>query len=153
MKKTFFLALILLLLFLPGVAVPRGEAQGQDSLKRLMLSKLKNSQLVLEGLALNDFTKISRGAEQLIQISKTAEWFVLKTAKYELHSNEFRRAAEIIVEKARDKNLDGAALAYFDMTMSCLRCHRYVREVRDARLRLPENPPSALAANKERDLP
>jgi hypothetical protein len=138
MKKIALLAAGLL--FVGNVSSPPGNAQDGDGLKRLMTSKLKNSQAVLEGLALNDFSKISRGAEALIQFSKTAEWFVRKTAKYELYSNEFRRAAETIVEKARDKNLDGAALAYFDMTMVCLRCHRYMREERDARRPVPAGP-------------
>jgi hypothetical protein len=99
-----------------------------------MADKLKNGQLLLEGMALGDFDKISRSAERLIQISKTAEWFVYRTPRYELHTNEFRRAAETVIQKARDRNLDGVALAYFDMTMSCVRCHQNVREVRDARL-------------------
>jgi hypothetical protein len=144
MKKIALLAAGLVVL--AGLSSPQGNAQNADGLKRLMLSKLKNSQSVLEGLALNDFTKISRGADELIQISKTAEWWVRKTAKYELYSNEFRRAAETIVEKARDKNLDGAALAYFDMTMTCLRCHRYIREERDARRPLANDPVLGLAA-------
>jgi hypothetical protein len=141
MKKALFLAVLALVpLGLPG---NMSEVQGQEGLSRLMASKLKNSQRLLEGLALADFTKISRSAEELIQLSKTAEWMVLKTPRYELHSNEFRRAAETVLRKARAKNLDGAALAYFDMTMSCLRCHQYVREQRD--VRLPASEPTGLA--------
>ena len=30
--------------------------------------------------------------------------------------------------------MDGTTLAFFEMTMSCVRCHQYVREIRDARL-------------------
>lgn len=128
--------LLSVLLFLPvGLAPHRGEAQGKDALSMLMAKKLKNSQLLLEGLAMANFAKITRSAEELIQITKTEEWMIHKTPRYELHSNEFRRAAETVVQKSRAKNLDGAALAYFDMTMSCLRCHQYVRELRDVRLR------------------
>ena len=109
-------------------------AQNKPSnLNKLMLEKLTSSKVLLEGIALADFHKISGSADKLIQLSKTAEWFVFKTPRYELHSNEFRRAAENIVQKANDKNLDGVTLAYFDLTMACVRCHRYVREVRDAR--------------------
>jgi hypothetical protein len=57
-----------------------------------------------------NFAKITRSAEELIQLSKTAEWYVLQTPRYELHSDEFRRAAENIIRKAREKNLDGAGL-------------------------------------------
>jgi hypothetical protein len=144
MKKTLVLAILVMVPV--GVPGPMGQVQGQEGLSKLMASKLKNSQRLLEGLALADFDKISRSAEELIQLSKTAEWMVLKTPRYELHSNEFRRAAETVLRKARAKNLDGAALAYFDMTMTCLRCHQYVREQRDARLPLIE--PAGLARNQ-----
>jgi hypothetical protein len=123
-----------------GLFFLRGQAQRPErpeAVHQLMVGKLKSAQALLEGLAMNDFTKITRSAEKLIDLSRSEEWFLLKTPRYELHSNEFRRAAEKIVRKSREKNLDGAALAYFDMTMSCLRCHEYVREVRDARRNLP----------------
>jgi len=144
MKKALVLAVLVVIPI--GAPRPIGEVQGQEGLSRLMASKLKNSQRLLEGLAMADFPKISRSAEELIQLSKTAEWMVLKTPRYEVHSNEFRRAAETVLRKARAKNLDGAALAYFDMTMSCLRCHQYVREQRDARL--PVTQPVRLARSK-----
>jgi cytochrome c556 len=100
----------------------------------LMQDKLKASQRLLEGIALADFNKINANAEELIQLTKTEEWMVYKTPKYELHSNEFRRAAENVVAKAKLRNIDGVTLAYFELTMSCVRCHSYVREIRDARL-------------------
>jgi hypothetical protein len=100
----------------------------------LMKEKLKASQKLLEGIALADFSKINANAEELIQLTKTEEWMVYKTPKYEMHSNEFRRAAENVVAKAKLRNIDGVTLAYFELTMSCVRCHSYVREIRDARL-------------------
>jgi hypothetical protein len=147
MKTPFVLAL--------GLSVVLGgpwadSAQKTGNLEKLMFEKLNSSKLLLEGIALSDFNKISRSADNLIQLSKTAEWFVYKTPRYELHSNEFRRAAETIVQKAKDKNLDGATLAYFDMIMGCVRCHRYVREVRDARAPWPAG---AFARAPERELP
>ncbi|MCE9529755.1 MAG: hypothetical protein K8T89_01230 [Planctomycetes bacterium] len=97
----------------------------------LMADKLKNAQLLLEGLALNDFEKIQKSAEELMRISKAAEWTVLKTPMYEVNTNNFRRAAETIIKKAKEKNVDGATLAYVDMTVSCVRCHQHCREVRN----------------------
>jgi hypothetical protein len=124
-----------------------GSAQRPADLSKFMVEKLDNSKKLLEGIALSDFTKIANSAERLIQISKTAEWFVYKTPRYEVHSNEFRRAAETIIEKAKAKNIDGVTLAYFDLTMQCVRCHQYVREVRDARG--PSAPPWHTARNGE----
>jgi hypothetical protein len=107
-------------------AEPKGVAS-------LMRRKLDNAQKILEGLALNDFKMMTRHAEELIQVSKETEWKVIKTPQYELFSNDFRRACETVAKQADEKNLDGAALAYVEVTLTCVKCHKYVREVRMAR--------------------
>jgi hypothetical protein len=126
------------------LTIPLQQGHGQNKadkdkpvaskISELMQKKLQSSQKILEGVALNDFKTISRHAEDLIQISKAAEWRVVKTPQYEVHSNEFRRIAESLVQNAKDKNLDGAALTYVELTLTCVKCHKYVREVRWAGL-------------------
>jgi|SRR6516225_2493202 hypothetical protein len=115
--------------------LPR-NADGGDAKKvsALMRRKLQHAQKVLEGIALNDFDKIINHADELMQISKEVEWQVMKTPRYEVQSNEFRRAVETLQDKAVQKNLDGAALGYVELTLSCVKCHKYVREVRMTRL-------------------
>jgi hypothetical protein len=100
----------------------------RKGLKEVMQRKLKHSQKVLEGVAVKDFDLIVNNAEELVQVSKTAEWKVFKTAQYERYSNELRRNAETLIEQAKGKNLDGAALAYVDITLTCVKCHKHVRE-------------------------
>lgn len=131
MKRILYLPVVLVLLA-PVGADPAQAVQGK--LAKLMEDKLQNAKLLLEGVAVGNFEKINDAAERLIQLSKTAEWFVHKTPRFEMHSNEFRRAAEVLIQKAKAKSLDGVALGYVDLTMACFRCHQYVREVRDARL-------------------
>ena len=132
MKKLKYLVAFLAM---TGVFSPlTSRATQENKLKTLMVDKLRNAQRLLEGIVMRDFRKITTSAEELIQISKTAEWHALRTPRFEMHSNEFRRAAEVVIRKARDKNLDGVALSYVEMTLSCVRCHEHVREVRDARL-------------------
>jgi hypothetical protein len=114
-----------------------GQAQKGGELARLMNAKLDHSKKLLEGIALADFNRITNGADALLEISRKTEWFVFKTPKFELYTNEFRRAAENIVTKSKAKSIDGVTLAYFELTMSCVRCHQYVREVREARLPVP----------------
>ncbi len=127
----------MVLLLLAGVCAPIGRG-GDDVDKpsktaELMKKKLKCSQGVLEGIALNDFDKIADNADGLITISQQAEWVVVKTPQYELFSNRFRKSAESLVKNAKAKNLDGAALDYVDLTMTCVKCHKYVRETRMTR--------------------
>jgi hypothetical protein len=117
---------------------PKKEPKKAEDVSELMKRKLENSQKVLEGIATNDFGKIAKHANELITISKQAEWKVLKTTEYELYSNDFRRNAEDLVQKAKEKNLDGAALAYVDLTLNCVKCHKHVRETRRVQLNLPD---------------
>src|SRR5262245_7891671 len=145
MKRLLGAAVILALA--AGTCGFANQGKKGSALSELMQKKLKNAQLVLEGLALGDFAKITRSAETLIQITKTEEWQVVKNPRYEMHTNEFRRAAENLVQKARDKNLDGAAFAYVELTMTCVRCHQFVRDVRDVRL---DTPPDMLGAAARR---
>ena len=127
MRRAFCLGLVLALA--AGLAGLAKESK-KDSLMR---KKLSHSQKVLEGLALADFKKIASNAEDLIDISKAAEWRAVKSARYEVYSNEFRRVADRLIEKAKEKNIDGAALAYVELTLTCVRCHKHVREVRMVR--------------------
>ena len=129
----------MLLLFAGAPSTPPSQAQGKQ-MSKLMAAKLDHSQKLLEGIAMSDFKKIARSAEELIALTRTEEWLMHKAPRYEMHSNEFRRAAEIMIQKSKDKNIDGATLAFFEMTMSCVRCHQHVREVRDARAPNPLPP-------------
>ncbi len=110
-------------------------AQKKDDKKsaqaKLMAAKLKHAQALLEGLAINDFTKITKSSDELLVISKTAEFSARKTKEYELQTLNFRRALDDINRKSKEKNLDGAALGYVDLTLTCVRCHQYTREAAD----------------------
>jgi hypothetical protein len=126
----------------------RAAPQNREAVSELMHNKLRHAQKVLEGVAVNDFDMIAKHAEELVLLSKKAEWMVFKTPKYELRSNEFRRAAEDLIQNAKQKNLDAAALSYMDMTMSCVRCHKYVRQVRQARLDEDDRDPPIRAVRR-----
>jgi hypothetical protein len=104
----------------------------KDTAKALMKKKLLHSQKVLEGIALHDFDKIAEHGEELLSISKRVEWKVLKTPRYETYSNQFRSNVEDLIKGARKNNVDSAALAYVDLTLTCVKCHKHVREKQKA---------------------
>ena len=131
-KATFVLVVLALLLGIPTLSGHGGEPKKDSKLHDLMQKKLTASQKVLEGIALNDFKQIGKQADELIDVSKQAEWRVLKTPQYELYSNDFRRTAENLGKSASDKNIDAAALAYVELTLTCVKCHKHVRETRNA---------------------
>jgi hypothetical protein len=48
--------------------------------------------------------------------------------EYELFLNEFRRNAQELMEAGQQKNLNAASLAYVQMTLSCVNCHKLIRK-------------------------
>jgi hypothetical protein len=117
-----------------GLLVVKGHGDEPGTkVSALMKRKLDQSQKVLAGIALNDFEEIAKHAQDLIAISKEAEWKVIKTPQYDLYSNDFRRIADGLIKNAKDKNIDAAALSYVDLTLTCVKCHKHVREVRMVR--------------------
>lgn len=94
----------------------------------VMQRKLTHAQRALEGLAVNDFARVEAAADELTQCAQEASWRVLKTPRYELYSNDFVRQLASLKKAARAKNTDAAALAYVEVTLTCVKCHQYVRE-------------------------
>lgn len=111
------------------------SAPRPDQVATFMRAKLAHSQDVLEGLAVEDFDLIDKGAQQLSLASEDASWQVLQTEDYARQSAEFRRSCDSLRKAAKDENLDGAALAWMEVTMKCVQCHKYVRDQQDRPVR------------------
>lgn len=107
-------------------------AQQPDDLGPFMRAKLDHAKKVLEGLTLEDFDLVTKSSQEISLISQAAGWQVLQTPEYRAYSVEFRRTVESLREAAKKRNLDGATLAYVEMTMKCVQCHKYVRNVKAA---------------------
>jgi hypothetical protein len=101
-----------------------------DDVAVFMRAKLDHSKNVLEGLALADFDLIARGAQELSLASQDSSWQVLQTEDYARLSAEFRRACDGLRSAAKANNLDGAVLAWMEVTQKCVQCHRYIRDER-----------------------
>lgn len=112
------------------LSVP-GDAQSL-SRREFMRLKLEHSQKILEGLVTEDYEVMAQHAQKLSLLSLDASWQVLQTTEYAQESVEFRRAADALTAAAKRKNPDSAALAYVNVTMKCVQCHRYLRDTRAA---------------------
>lgn len=108
---------------------PKADPKAKPDAKAdLMKKKLALSQKILEGLALEDFDKVKAGADDLITVRQQAAFMVGKTAKYEVYANDFQKHLEEIQKQAKKKSVEGAALGYVEMTLTCVRCHQHVRD-------------------------
>jgi len=115
-----------------STAAPRAAAEDappprKAALQKFMQAKLGISQQILEGLVVEDFERIEKGAAALNLLAAAEEWNVSDAPRYKEHSNQFRRVALQTGKMAKEKNLDAAALSYVQLTMSCIECHRFVR--------------------------
>lgn len=99
-----------------------------DDVAVFMRAKLDHAQHVIEGLAMEDYQAIYRAAHDLALASQASAWEVLLTEEYSRQSADFRRSCEALRAAARDENLDAAALAWMEVTMKCVQCHKYVRQ-------------------------
>ncbi|WP_437229874.1 hypothetical protein SH661x_001667 [Planctomicrobium sp. SH661] len=97
------------------------------SLQEFMRLKLSASEKILEGLSLEDMDLVQSGADSLNKMSTAEKWRVSNDAMYRQFSEEFQRNTSELAKAAGNDNLDQAALKWFATTMSCIECHRYVR--------------------------
>jgi len=93
----------------------------------VMRAKLDHSQRLLRGLAVQDFDGLAADSRRLAELGRAGGWYVLQMPEYDLFLTEFRRSAERLAKAAGEKNIDGATLAYNQMTVSCVACHKYIR--------------------------
>ena len=131
----------------PDVGQPKTPPKDPNPLKlptrqEVMAAKLKYSQAVLEGIALNDFDRIETAAKELLRVSNASEFLnAYRGPEYQFHTMTFRRIAETLPQKAKDKNIDGVMVTYNDLTLSCLKCHQAMRDKKfDARIPLDRTP-------------
>lgn len=77
---------------------------------------------------MEDYEAISKSAQDLIMFSHESDWNVITTERYLQMSSEFRSSADRLRKAGHEKNIDSATLAYFEVTLNCVRCHKYVRD-------------------------
>jgi hypothetical protein len=105
---------------------------------KFMRAKLGHTQSILESLATEDFGQIEKSAQALSLLSYESTWNVFETEQYLQHSKEFRRRVEALSRSGKEKNLDGASLAFVELTLNCVNCHKHVRDVQAGKLDTPK---------------
>jgi hypothetical protein len=105
-------------------------AKAEKSVGAFMRRKLELSQQALEGIVNEDYALIKKSADELEKMGRQKEWEVFALDDYQHLSVEFRRIAKSLSQAAEKQNLDGSAMAYMQLTMSCVECHKFTRRVR-----------------------
>ena len=129
--KTLLTALALFTLPLLALAFDGQDKEPINVTDSLSVSrmrvKLEHSKGILEGLVNDDFQRIGKEARAMRRLNELERWFRADTPQYKARLRAFWLATDSLVEAADKKNLDAATLAYTQMTIDCVACHRQVR--------------------------
>jgi cytochrome c556 len=119
-----FAALLVLSVFVSNYAQPR-EDEKKPSV--WMKKKLDYSQEILAGLANEDFKAIATSARAMNDLNQFEKFFRARTPEYREQLQIFDTANKALVRQAEKENLDGATIAFMQLTTSCVNCHKIVR--------------------------
>jgi hypothetical protein len=126
MKKRILLSLLILMTSM-SLVLSLAQSKRSRATKEFMRSKLELFQRVLEGLATEDYELIVAKGTRLSAMTKEADWRLFENPDYDQQSLGFRRQVDALLRAAKDKNLDGATIAYVRLTMGCVDCHKLMR--------------------------
>lgn len=132
----FATAGLVALFFGHGLAQPMKPPATTDSLpvppeQEAMKAKRERAHAVLDALTAGDSDALRRNAEVLALIADMRVFVAsYKTEEYQFQAKAFKHAADDLLTAAKAKNMDAAALAYSDMTRTCVKCHTHFRGVK-----------------------
>ncbi len=112
-------------------------APHKSSIQQYMHRKMDASSEILEGIVMENGALIRKGGNALLEMSKAEKFQVLTDREYRLHNRQFREAVERLLVAAEKDGYDKAALAWFDVTISCVDCHDHVRKAAPAAAQKP----------------
>ena len=132
MMKRIFVLISASLCCVFGSSMNFSESPGVQDRKQprsatFMAQKLDFSRDIVEGLSTENFPLISKASQDLMLLSHEADWNVVTTPEYLKASSEFRETVTRLRDAGKTRNLDAATLAYFEVTLNCVRCHQRLR--------------------------
>lgn len=93
-----------------------------------MQMKLDFTQGILKGLTESDFDKIAANAMAMNIAGYFEAWNRSDNPEYKRQLSYFDFANKELARQAAAKNIDGATLAYNQLAVSCVACHKVVRD-------------------------
>lgn len=98
-----------------------------------MQAKLIKSQKILASLTEGDFKSVEENARALRNFGILESWLrngpETSQSEYKAQLNKFEFANKELIRMAEDKNADGAATAFAAITITCVKCHKLIRDV------------------------
>jgi hypothetical protein len=104
------------------------DAKTKEQASFWMQRKLNYSQNILAGITSGDFDKVAENADAMRRLSKVEAFVRSRAPGYRVQLEIFDEANQELLRQANKDNIEGAALAFTQLTISCVSCHRQLRE-------------------------
>ena len=108
-----------------------GDVEGtsdEEKASYWMTQKLRFSQEILAGLARADFDAINKNAEAMKGLSRVELFVRARTPGYRTQMRAFEFATSELLRTSQRENLEGATLAFTQLSVSCVQCHKELRD-------------------------
>jgi cytochrome c556 len=133
--KRYLLTLMAVIVMLADFFVCPLDGQTKKPRERVQASvwmekKLEFSQNILAALTEANFAEIEGNAENMNFVGYLEKWERGGQPDYKRHVTYFEFANQELIRHAKAKNIDGATLAYNQLTTSCVQCHKIVRDAK-----------------------
>jgi hypothetical protein len=109
----------------PAENTPQGAEKERRSV--WMDRKLQYSQELLAGIAAADFDKIVTSAQSMRSLNKVEAFVRSRSSGYRTQLAIFEDSLDEIIRQAEKDNVEGAALGFTQLTISCVNCHKQLR--------------------------
>lgn len=104
------------------------EVQLQTSKAGIMRMKLEPAKSILEGIAVGNYQAVRRSTEQIRLLTLDENWMHIQSESYREQTKNFERSLNLLKRMCDEKDMDGVTLAYMQVTMRCVECHRTLRD-------------------------
>ena len=129
----FITALLVLPMLLPATGViaeepPQTKDAKQQEPSYWMRKKIELSTEIMVGLAQSELDAVATHGQTMKNLTKIERWARrTDTKEYRKQLTYFTRANAELIRHAQEDDLDGAAVAFSKMTLSCVNCHKQLR--------------------------
>ena len=109
------------------IVIPK---QDPDTVTRqdFMRTKLMYSKNIFEGLTTGDFDAIDAAIKEVHSVTEGEQWVAIDNPQYRKLTEEFKSTVKRLDAAAKTENIDATAMRFYDMSTSCIDCHKHIRK-------------------------
>lgn len=115
---------------------PAEETEKDVSPDRWMLAKRRHAQHIFEGLTDGDFEAVAVSGRRMLVTGVLERWLrendYVKQSAYQGQLHAFEYANKEVIRHAEARDIDGALKAYVQLSQSCVRCHKLIRDAKQS---------------------